>query len=99
MAALTHEAILKAGRYRSLAVEDDEAVTAKALHRFMLRLRLCEEALAREYHPADEMRCPVHFCVGQEAVPAALSLQWFCWSSGRLSVSSPSLWRVPSRVV
>src|SRR5207245_876061 len=38
------------------------------------RLRLCEEALAREYHPADEMRCPVHFCVGQEAVPAALSL-------------------------
>src|SRR6185503_5574181 len=41
---------------------------------FMLRLRRCEEALAREYHPADEMRCPVHFCVGQEAVPAALSL-------------------------
>src|SRR5712692_7584214 len=74
MGTLTHEAILKAGLYRSLAVEDDEAVTAKALHRFMLRLRLCEEALAREYHPADEMRCPVHFCVGQEAVPAALSL-------------------------
>jgi pyruvate dehydrogenase E1 component alpha subunit len=40
----------------------------------MLRLRMCEEALAREYHPADEMRCPVHFCVGQEAVPAGLSL-------------------------
>ncbi len=27
-----------------------------------------------EYHPADEMRCPIHFCVGQEATPAALSL-------------------------
>lgn len=26
-----------------------------------------------EYHPADEMRCPIHFCVGQEAIPAALS--------------------------
>lgn len=26
-----------------------------------------------EYHPADEMRCPMHFCVGQEAMPAALS--------------------------
>lgn len=39
----------------------------------MLRLRRCEEALAQEYHPADEMRCPVHFCIGQEAVPAALS--------------------------
>src|SRR5713226_941565 len=74
MAVLTHEAILKAGRYGSLTVETDEAGTAKALYRFMLRLRLCEEALAREYHPADEMRCPVHFCVGQEAVPAALSL-------------------------
>ena len=40
----------------------------------MLRLRKCEEALMEEYHPADEMRCPVHFCVGQEAIPAALSL-------------------------
>lgn len=74
MAVLTHEAILKAGRYGSLTIENDETETAKALHRFMLRLRLCEEALAREYHPADQMRCPVHFCVGQEAVPAALSL-------------------------
>ena len=26
-----------------------------------------------EYHPADEMRCPMHFCVGQEAMPAALA--------------------------
>ena len=33
-----------------------------------------EEALIAEYHPADEMRCPIHFCIGQEAVPAALSL-------------------------
>ncbi len=39
----------------------------------MLRLRRTQLALIAEYHPADEMRCPVHFCVGQEAVPAALS--------------------------
>ena len=26
-----------------------------------------------EYHVADEMKCPIHFCVGQEAAPAALS--------------------------
>src|SRR5258706_3260961 len=71
---ITHEGILKTGRYRDLRIAADEAETAKALHRFMLRLRICEESLAREYHPADEMRCPVHFCVGQEAVPAALSL-------------------------
>src|SRR5712671_885780 len=71
---ITHQNILEAGRYRDLRITADEAETAKALHRFMLRLRICEEALAREYHPADEMRCPVHFCIGQEAVPAALSV-------------------------
>src|SRR6266705_792605 len=74
MEIITHEGILKAGLYKSLSIGADEAETAKRLHAFMLRLRLTEEALAREYHPADEMRCPVHFCVGQEAVPAALSL-------------------------
>ncbi len=46
---------------------------AQKLYFAMLRLRRCEERLIAEYHPADEMRCPVHFCVGQEAVPAALS--------------------------
>lgn len=25
------------------------------------------------YHPADLMRCPTHFCIGQEAAPAALA--------------------------
>ena len=74
MAVLTHESIVKTGRYRGLTIAGGEAATAKALYTFMVRLRLCEEALAKEYHPADEMRCPVHFCVGQEAVPAALSL-------------------------
>src|SRR5260370_9729568 len=40
----------------------------------MLRLGRWEEALIREYHPAEEIRCPVHFCVGQEAASASLSL-------------------------
>lgn len=48
--------------------------TSLALYSFMLRLRICEESLIEEYHAADEIRCPVHFCVGQEALPAALSL-------------------------
>ena len=74
MYAITHAAILKAGRYQGVRIDAGEIETARSLHRFMVRLRMCEEALAREYHPADEMRCPVHFCVGQEAVPAALSL-------------------------
>jgi len=74
MSKLTHASILAEGPYKGVRIHDGEEAIARSLHRFMLRLRLCEEALAREYHPADEMRCPVHFCVGQEAVPAALSL-------------------------
>jgi len=73
MKTLTHAEILKAGPYTGVRLERSEAATARSLFRFMTRLRMCEEALALEYHPADEMRCPVHFCVGQEAVPAALS--------------------------
>src|SRR5256885_16164932 len=74
MSAITHQGILAAGEYRDVKISAGEAELARSLYRFMLRLRLTEEALARESHPADEMRCPVHFCVGQEAVPAALSL-------------------------
>ena len=44
----------------------------EALYRSMKRIRMVEEALMAEYHPADEMRCPVHFCVGQEAPPAGV---------------------------
>lgn len=74
MNQITHESILKAGPYRSLTLKGLGRESATALYSFMLRLRRCEEALAAEYHPADEMRCPVHFCIGQEAVPAALSV-------------------------
>src|SRR5882762_1457658 len=74
MTVLSHKGILGAGRYRGVNIGKGEAETARAILRFMLRLRMCEEALAREYHPADEMRCPVHFCVGQEAAPAAVSV-------------------------
>jgi TPP-dependent pyruvate/acetoin dehydrogenase alpha subunit len=70
---LSHQSILAAGRYRDMSLAGVKPEVLKRLHRFMLRLRRCEEALAQEYHPADEMRCPVHFCIGQEAVPAALS--------------------------
>jgi len=42
------------------------------LYRDMLRIRRVEEALMEEYHPADEMRCPIHFCLGQEGLPAGV---------------------------
>ena len=44
------------------------------LFSFMIRLRNIEVQLSEEYHPADQIRCPVHFCIGQEAIPAAISL-------------------------
>jgi len=37
----------------------------------MLRIRMVEEKIAGLY-PQQEMRCPVHLCIGQEAVPAGV---------------------------
>ena len=74
MAKLSHEAILKMTPCRGVSISGTDPKVITALYRFMLRLRRCEEALIKEYHPADEMRCPVHFCIGQESVPAVLSL-------------------------
>lgn len=74
MAAISHDSIMEMGRYQDLSVDGVDPALVQDLHRFMLRLRRLEEAIMEEYHPADEMRCPVHFCIGQEAVPAALSL-------------------------
>jgi pyruvate dehydrogenase E1 component alpha subunit len=37
----------------------------------MLRIRLVEEEIAANY-PEQEMRCPVHLSIGQEAVPAGV---------------------------
>jgi len=47
MTVLSHKGILGAGRYRGVDIGKGEAETARAILRFMLRLRMCEEALAR----------------------------------------------------
>ena len=73
MKIIDHNNILSTGKYNKLSLKGVNKKLAKQLYVFMLRLRVCEEALSEEYHPADEMRCPVHFCTGQEAVPASLS--------------------------
>ena len=65
--SISHHAILESG-YRDLDFTDVDQEKVRELYRFMVRLRRCEE-----YHPTDEMRRPVHFCIGQEAVPAAMS--------------------------
>ena len=42
-----------------------------ALYRSMLRIRRTEEALATRYRE-QQMRCPMHLCIGQEAVAAGV---------------------------
>ena len=43
----------------------------RSLHSRMVLIRATEEAIAR-YYSQQEMRCPMHLCIGQEAVPAGL---------------------------
>jgi len=43
----------------------------ESLYRAMLRIRRVEEAIAERY-PEQEMRCPVHLSIGQEAVAAGV---------------------------
>ena len=74
MEQMTHASIIKNGRYRGLSIDGLDTPLLLRMYESMLRLRRVELALIEEYHPADEMRCPMHFCVGQEAVPAALSV-------------------------
>jgi TPP-dependent pyruvate/acetoin dehydrogenase alpha subunit len=73
-AGISHNNLIRMGRYEAMDIAGIDTATLEELFRQMLRLRRTEEALINEYHPADEMRCPIHFCIGQEAVPAALSL-------------------------
>ncbi len=47
------------------------AETAIALYRTMRRIRRVEEAIVERY-PEQQMRCPVHLCIGQEAVAAGV---------------------------
>jgi TPP-dependent pyruvate/acetoin dehydrogenase alpha subunit len=70
---LSHNTLSKSGPYQELTLGGLTRETSLRLFRQMLRLRRTEEALLKEYHPAEEMRCPIHFCIGQEAIPAALS--------------------------
>lgn len=46
--------------------------TALSVYHQMLRIRVVEEEIANRYSEW-EMRCPVHLCIGQEAVPAGIS--------------------------
>ncbi len=44
---------------------------ALSLYRTMLRIRMVEERIA-DLYPDQQMRCPVHLCIGQEAIAAGV---------------------------
>lgn len=51
----------------------EDALIKRQLLYSMIRIRMVEEEIVRLY-PEQEMRCPVHLCIGQEAVPAGFGL-------------------------
>src|SRR5258708_4351160 len=69
---------------QSAAVTDSDL--APRLYRDMLRIRLVEERIAALY-PEQDMRCPVHLCIGQEAIAvgvcAALEQRDYVFSGHR----------------
>lgn len=70
---MTANASLEASRSTGSVASPSED-KALLLHLFssMIRIRMVEEAIVERY-PRQEMRCPVHLSIGQEAVPAAVS--------------------------
>lgn len=71
---LSHNNIIELGKYSEMNIDNIDSAVLLKIYYQMLRLRRMEEAIIAEYHPANEMRCPIHFCIGQESIPAALSL-------------------------
>ncbi len=43
------------------------------IYRYLSLIRKLQEELIEKYHPSDQMRCPMHFCIGQELMPAVLA--------------------------
>ena len=67
------EYYLSLGTYDEMCIEGLPSELLLRFYRFMNLVRRTEIALRKEYHPADEMKCPIHFCIGEEAAPTALS--------------------------
>jgi len=49
-----------------------EPQVCREMLRQMLRIRMVEEEIVRRY-PEQEMRCPIHICIGHEAPPVGVS--------------------------
>jgi TPP-dependent pyruvate/acetoin dehydrogenase alpha subunit len=72
MKIFKHENLIKIFKKNKIIIKNRSI--ALKLFKFISYLRLIEQSLEKNYHPFDKMKCPVHFCHGQECVPAALHL-------------------------
>ena len=43
------------------------------IYKYLSLIRKTQEEIVERYHPADKMKCPMHFCIGQELTPSVLS--------------------------
>ena len=59
--------------FKSFESESNYNLMIYKVYYIMKKIRLVEERIALEY-PKNEIRCPTHLSIGQEAVPSALSL-------------------------
>src|SRR5271169_964122 len=50
-----------------------DATTCLSLYKLGRLIRRTQEVLMEEYVAKQEMRCPMHFCIGQEGAPTALA--------------------------
>jgi TPP-dependent pyruvate/acetoin dehydrogenase alpha subunit len=50
-----------------------DAATCLSLYRMGRLIRRTQEILIEQYIARQEMRCPMHFCIGQEGAPTALA--------------------------
>ena len=62
----------KAGQMDTTTLTAADVETRRRLYRELTRIRLIEEKIV-ELYPEQEMRCPVHLSIGQEAVPVGIS--------------------------
>ena len=69
---LSHDNLISFAKKNKVSLTNKNRKKAIKLFRFITFLKSIEEALEKNYHPYDKMKCPVHFCLGQESVPAAL---------------------------
>jgi pyruvate dehydrogenase E1 component alpha subunit len=73
MKTYSHSKLVKLYKIKKKLNKNKKFIYLK-IFKFINFFRYIEEALEKNYHPLDEMKCPIHFAHGQESVPAAINV-------------------------